>query len=181
MGKIAIVDIETTGFLYDEGLIVEVGIVLLDLKTGKIEKIYDELVKEDGFGEEHKGSWIFNNSDLTHDEVIEAKPLDNVKIQEIFNKYHATAYNKKFDFDFLKSRGLVISELPCPMIIATDICKILHVNGFGNKWPKVQEAWEFFFGDTGYIEKHRGADDAKHEAQIVYKLFEMKKFLVCEK
>ena len=35
---IAIVDIETTGFLNQKGLIVEIGIVSLNLNTGKIKE-----------------------------------------------------------------------------------------------------------------------------------------------
>jgi len=169
--KIAVADIETTGFLNNGGLIVEVGIILLDLDTGETEHIYNELVREDGFNEEHKESWIFDNSDLTHEEVMDAKPLDKEKIQEIFDRYPATAYNKAFDFDFLRSRGLIINDLPCPMLLSTDICKITSKNGYGNKWPKVQEAWDFFFPDADYIEAHRGADDAEHEALIVYELY----------
>ena len=142
--KIAIVDIETTDFLREGGLIVEVGIVSLDLKTGEVKKINDELVREIEFKEEHKRSWIFHNSDLTYEEVLTANPLNKNKIQDIFNKYPTTAYNKKFDFDFLKDRGLKINELSCPMVVATDICKIPHANGYRNKWPKVQEAWDFF-------------------------------------
>jgi DNA polymerase-3 subunit epsilon len=34
------------------------------------------------------------------------------------------------------------------------------------KWPKVEEAWEYFFPDTKYIEAHRALDDAQHEALI---------------
>lgn len=36
-----------------------------------------------------------------------------------------------------------------------------------------QEAWRHFFGNTGYIEKHRGLDDAIHEAKIVFELHKM--------
>ncbi len=169
--KIAVVDIETTGFLREGGLIVEIGIVLLDLETGDVEHVYNELVREKEFEEEHRKSWIFDNSDLTHGEVMEASSLDKEKIQDIFNKYLATAYNKDFDFKFLRDRGLIINDLPCPMILATDVCNIPHPNGYGKKWPKVQEAWDFFFTDSDYIEKHRGADDAEHEALIVYELY----------
>ncbi|MFH0808709.1 MAG: single-stranded-DNA-specific exonuclease RecJ [archaeon] len=171
--KIAVVDIETTGFLNKGGLIVEVGIILLDLETGGTECLYNELIKEEGFGEEHRDSWIFDNSDLMYEEVMGANPLDKEKIQKIFNEYPATAFNKAFDFDFLRSRDLVISDLPCPMLLATDICKITSKNGYGNKWPKVQEAWDFFFPNTDYIETHRGADDAEHEALIVYELYNL--------
>ena len=176
--KIVVVDIETTGFQKEGGLIVEVGIVELCLESGFTRIIYNELVRESGYNSSHKDSWIFSNSDLTHNDVCCASPLDIEKIQSILDKYMATAYNKDFDFNFLRSRGLTINELPCPMKIATDICKIPSPYGYGYKWPKVQEAYDFLFGKTNYIEKHRGADDAMHEAQIVYKEFQMGKFKI---
>jgi len=37
----------------------------------------------------------------------------------------------------------------------------------------VEEAFDFFFPDNEYVEAHRGADDSKHEAMIVYKLYEL--------
>jgi DNA polymerase-3 subunit epsilon len=46
------------------------------------------------------------------------------------------------------------------------------------KWPKVEEAYEFLFGKTGYVEAHRGADDAMHEGEIVYELIKRNKFNV---
>lgn len=169
--KIIVVDIETTGFLNDGGLILEIGIVELDLDTGYTKIIYNELVREDKFGQKHENSWIFENSDLTYKGMSDAQPIDMKAIQTIFNKYRATAYNKKFDFDFLRSRGFIINELYCPMLFATKVCKIPGYCGSW-KWPKVQEAWDFLFGkDTGYIEEHRGADDALHEANIVYELY----------
>jgi len=169
MNKIAIVDIETTGFLNRGGLIVEIGIASLDLQNGEISELYHALVKEEGFDETHRNSWIFKNSNLTHSEVMSAKPLESKKLQEIFNKYPATAYNKKFDFDFLKSRGLKIRELPCPMILATPICKL--PGPYGYKYPSVQEAWDIFIGEE-YTEEHRGLDDAMHEARIIWELIQ---------
>ena len=169
--KIIIVDIETTGFIRS-GLICEIGIVELDLSNGNIKPVYNELVKEDIFSEYHKSSWIFNNSDLKWDDINNlGKPLDVEKLQNIFNSYRATAYNKKFDFDFLRSRGLTIKELDCPMLLSTNVVK-LPSKGYGSyKWPKVQEAYDYFFPNNKYIEKHRGFDDAKHEAQIVFELY----------
>ncbi|MDD3001685.1 MAG: UvrD-helicase domain-containing protein [Candidatus Riflebacteria bacterium] len=174
--KIAIVDIETTGFM-PKGLILEVGIAELDLKTGNVTPIYDKLVKEEGFGEEHKNSWIFKNSDLKFEEITEAEPLNVPAIQEILNNYPATAFNKRFDFGFLRPRGLKINELDCPMLLATNICKL--PGKFGkHKWPTVEEAWKHFFPNEPYSEKHRGADDALHEAKIVYELYKMGVFKV---
>lgn len=182
---ILVVDIETTGFLNKGGKIVEIGIVKLNLATGEITPAYNSLVKEEGFGPHHTVGaygWIFNNSDLTYEEVDAATGLEEQReeIQALFDQYYATAFNKSFDFDFLGDRGFRIKELPCPMKVATPICKLPNQYGYSNyKWPTVEEAWAHFFGDkTGYVEAHRGYDDAIHEAKIVYELYEQGYFKV---
>lgn len=58
-------------------------------------------------------------------------------IQKIINDHPEgiTAFNKRFDFGFLKDRGITIeNELPCPMMEATPICKLPKKGkGFGFK------------------------------------------------
>lgn len=191
--KILVLDIETTGFLTRGGSIVEIGIVELNLDNGEINIIYDSLCRETILNASHreyldyklKGleppktakGWIFGNSDLDPEDVRKAPLFERVKVevQDIINKYPngVTAFNKRFDLDFLKDRGIIINkELPCPMLLSTPICKLPNMNGFSDyKWPKVEEAYKFFFPGSEYIEEHRGADDAKHEAQIVYELY----------
>ncbi len=53
MHKIAVIDIETTGLdpIYD--LILEIGIVELDLLTGEKNILFDSCVREPDFGESH--------------------------------------------------------------------------------------------------------------------------------
>lgn len=175
MQKILIVDIETTGFLQQKGKIVEVGIVELDLSNGEKKIIFDQITHEKGITrEECEKSWIVQNSTLTVEEIRKSKSLDVLKpeIQSILNSYAhgTTAFNNAFDFGFMENRGFVFpKKLACPMKLSTDICKIPSMRGY--KWPKVEEAYEFFFGKTDYIEAHRGADDAFHEADIVYELY----------
>lgn len=186
MKDIAIVDIETSGFQGQGGLIVEIGIVGLNLETGDVTNEFNTIVKEDGFGEKHSKQpygWIFQNSDLKYNDVLLANNLTSMlpKIQEIFNKYTlgATAFNKKFDFGFLKSRGLIIKELPCIMLSAAPVVDLPPNPRFrGAKWPKVEEAWKYFFPNTQYKEAHRALDDAKHEALIVYELYKCGKFTI---
>jgi len=179
MKPILILDIETTGFLNQGGKIVELGIVQLDLDTGEKEIIFNEVCHEKGITlSDIESSWIINNSDLNINCVKYSGTLESKKnrIQNILDSYPlgATAFNNDFDFGFLENRGLVFpKKLPCPMKLSTDICKIPHPNGRGNKWPKVEEAHLHFFGDIGYVEKHRGADDAFFEADIVMKLYEL--------
>lgn len=180
--KILILDIETTFFLKPGGSIVEIGIVELNLDNGEIKTIYDSLCREEILTARHRSKpfgWIFDNSDLTPAMVRAAPAFDKVaaEVQDIINKYPigCTAFNNVFDFDFLEDRGIKFqTKLPCPMKLSTPICKLPNRNGYrGYKWPSVEEAFKFFFPDIDYKEKHRGADDAKHEAMIVYKLYEM--------
>ena len=172
--NIGIIDIETTGF-FPEGFVVEVGIVSLDTETGEVKTVFDSVCREESMTARERKAWIFKNSDLTVEMVREAPFLKSLKdkIQSIISVFDAvTAYNKQFDFTFLQDRGIEIkSEWPCPMLVATDICKLPKKRGSGYKWPKVEEAWEFFFPDEPYVELHRGADDALHEAKIVHELF----------
>jgi len=171
---VAIIDLETTGLdpIYD--LILEIGIVELNLLTGETRVLFDSVVKELTFGEEYRNSWIFENSDLTFEVVQNAPLFDDIipDIQDILTKYSVTAFNKSFDLGFLKARGYKFpTELHCIMLSSTNICKIPHRNGgTGYKWPKAQEAWDYFFPNSDYIEKHRAADDAVHEANILFEM-----------
>lgn len=177
MPKILILDIETTGFLQKGGKIVEVGLVELCLETGEKKIVFDEVCHEKGISlEEVKNSWIVENSTLTVDAIRNSRSLDKMRseIQGLLDQYSdgATAFNNDFDFGFFEDRGFVFpKKLACPMKLSTNICQIPSPRGMGYKWPKVQEAWDFFFGKTDYIETHRGADDAFHEADIVFELY----------
>jgi DNA polymerase-3 subunit epsilon len=177
--KILIVDIETIGFQHQNGKIVEIGIVELDLSNGQRQILFDKVCYEDGITrEEILESWIVQNSTLTIDEIRFASNLKDLfdDIQNIINLYPAgsTAYNNVFDFGFLEDRGFKFPrKLSCPMVLSTDVVKIPSKKGKQYKWPKVQEAYDFFFKDNEYVEQHRGADDAMHEAEIVYELYKM--------
>ena len=171
---IAVVDIETTGFSHKEDCIVEIGVCELDLKFGTCRELFNQIIREQHFSTRHHKSWIFQNSDLRYEDVLEAEPMTFYKdeLQNIFDRYSATAYNIRFDFDYLQSRGFLIKELPCPMVIATDILKIpLPQSPKTYKWPKVEEAWNYYFPDQEYVEKHRAYDDVFHEALIVYEMY----------
>lgn len=174
--EILVVDIETTGFLKQGGAIVEIGIVKLNTETGEKTPAFNSIVKEGNFDSSHtKGrfGWIFQNSNLTYKDVESADSLEvhRIEIQELFDSYKATAFNKRFDFDFLLSRNFRIQELECIMLTACPIVNLPPNPGyFTPKWPKVEEAWNYFFGNTGYVEAHRGLDDAMHEADIAFEL-----------
>lgn len=118
---------------------------------------------------QHGRSWIFRNSSLRVDDVIYATQWENAEreLRWILEDYPMTAFNKAFDFNFLKVRNLAPKvELPCPMIMATDVLKIPGPCR-GYKWPTLEEAWEHYFPGLDYVEQHRAFDDALHEALLV--------------
>ena len=177
--SIIIVDIETTGFSHQEDCIVEIGICELDLNSGKYSELFNKVIRENHFSPYHRNAWIFKNSDLRYSDILKAQPFNTYKkeLQKIFNKYPATAFNKRFDFNFLKIRGFIIKELPCPKIIATDILKLPpRKAGTLYKFPTVEETWVYLFPEKEYIEKHRGYDDAFHEALIIFELYKRNKW-----
>jgi DNA polymerase III epsilon subunit-like protein len=174
--KILIVDLETSGLSYIKDVIFEAGIVCLDLTSGHIETLFDSCIREPHLSSKHRDSWIFSNSDLTPEAIRSAPTLAEVRptIQAIFDQYEGmTAFNSKFDFGFLRNRNFTLpKELPCPMILSTEILKLPPKNGYpGYKWPSAQEAWDYYFPDSPYKEKHRGADDARIESAIVYEMY----------
>ncbi len=173
--KILILDIETTEFLKNGGKIVEVGIVELNLENGERKILFDKVMHEKGITmNEVQNSWIVSNSSLTMEMVRHSKNLEKYReeIQNIIYKYPLgiTAFNKRFDFDFFEDRDFEIPEkLGCPMALSKNIVRAKNKRG-ALKNPNVEEAYKSLVGD-GYIEEHRGADDALHEAEIVYELY----------
>jgi DNA polymerase III epsilon subunit-like protein len=180
--KILIIDIETTGFL-PTGKIVEVGLVELDLTTGGKRVLFDKVINPNLPKDELDKAWIVTQGYMTSEEILNGILFEDVKdeIQDIVNQYPegVTAYNRNFDCDFLDIYGISFPKLlKCPMKASTNICKIPFKNGKGgNKWPNVEEAYNFFFPNNDYTELHRGADDAYHEADIVLVLHRLGKFL----
>ena len=179
--KIAIIDIETTDVTRKRGLIVEIGVCELDLETGEIKKLFDELIREIGFGTVHTDSWIFHNSSLKFGDVMKATSLKGYRaeLQFIFDCYHITAYNKRFDFGFLRDRGFKIErELPCPMVLATNHVKAKKKPSDKRyKFPKEVEAWKYYFGEHSYEEEHRGYLDAVDEAKIIYEMYKRGEYI----
>ncbi|MCP4522452.1 MAG: hypothetical protein GY827_12295 [Cytophagales bacterium] len=183
--KILIIDIETTDLSPQKGHIAEIGIVELDLTNGEKKILFDELCHEKGMTlESVQNSWIVSSGYITVDEIRYSKSLQKhqQRIQSIVDAYPlgATAFNKNFDFGFLEHRGFRFPrKLDCPMQLSAGVCKIKYNPKFKTwKWPKVEEAYDHFFPNNNYTEIHRGADDAYHEADIVYELYKMGIFKV---
>lgn len=168
--KLAIIDIETTGFVREKNnSIVELAIVLCDTETRKTEILFNNIVRESTLSEYHKRSWIFDHSDLKFRDVERAQDINTYRaeIQAILNKYKITAYNKKFDMSWLASLGFKFKESKCLMETAGEYAQVLLSESISLKEENV---YRWLMQDSNYVEKHRALPDALDEAQILYKL-----------
>lgn len=187
--KILIVDIETTGFLNQNGKIVEIGIVELDLVSGNKKILFDKVINPKVPALHLERAWIVQNGYMTAKEIVSGVSFESVKkeIQDIINRYPsgATAFNRSFDFDFLESYGIqFLKKLPCPMQKSTGVVKLpptprmkKYKPNIKYKTPNCEEAYNYFFPNSNFVEKHRGADDAFHEADIVFALHQRRSFI----
>lgn len=172
--EIIVLDIETTGLNPNHDLILELGMVKLNLDSGEITPIFDQVFKDPNLRAKHRNSWIFENGFMELEEIRNALPITDYfdEIQSLLNPYKGriTAWNRDFDSAFLIKYGFVLGpNIPCPMKESVDYFKI--EGSYGYKWPKAQEAWDILFPDIPKIEQHRGLDDSIMEAAIIYELY----------
>ena len=133
-------------------------------------------------------SWIVKNGYMTAFEIMtKGVYFQEIKeeLQAIISAYPegATAFNRAFDMTFLEDYGINFPKLlACPMLRCVDILKLPPTERMKQyrpdikyKTPNCEQAYNYFFPEDSYVEKHRGADDAMHEAGIVWKLIELKR------
>ena len=195
LNHIYIVDTETTGLdgcPWDH--IVEIAIVKVDIDSGKIEKVYDTLIKydTDQWSEKHQEAWIFCNSDITIEMVKNAtKELEIavVEVNTILKGRKTTSYNRFFDFNqFLYSRPWAIDtniEERCIMDATTYLFKRPKEWDYGYLWVSLVDSInrlnlaEFKKINPGLCEEveklgsHRALYDCFHAACVMLKLHEM--------
>lgn len=187
--EIYVLDSETTGlkgYPYDH--VVDIGVCKVSLQDGTVEEIYSSVVGHDvdSWDQATRGAWIFENTDLTLEEVAAATPAAEVaeKLREILRGQFSTSFN--VDFDFRKflfhppwELEQVISLTPCIMRKAMPICAIPGYYG-DYKFPRLQEAYDMIVpGDPAGIkgnQTHRALSDAVMASHILIQLERMGKY-----
>lgn len=175
--KVAVIDIETTGFSKKFDKIIEIGIVELNINTKEKKVLLNSPIYEKGV-EAFEENDIFHKFDVSYEEVIKAPPLESLQkqLQLIFNNYRVTAFNTNFDLIFLENRGFSFPKK------LKDIMK--HVREIVPKTRKYnfQDAYQYmhnlkensegnYLSDSDYIQQHQAIDDAIYEAELLYFLY----------
>lgn len=180
--EILVVDIETANIDTKQNnwdiencIICEIGIAKLNLDSGEINPIFDQICREDNSPD--PASWVFKTTSLTCEMIAESTHFEELKdkLQDILNSKPVTSWGHDFDLARLEcsSRCLAIpTKFWDPEHTLTDFLKIPFDSGYGYKWPKVTEAFEYFYPNKKWQQNHRGIDDATIEADIIFQATE---------
>lgn len=180
-------DTETTGLAQwgrpphhpEQPHLVQLGALVISDNV-EIDQI-NELVKPEG--------WVVpDEAARVHGFTTERCLKEGLPLRDVLGRFtdmasratYLVAHNSDFDHLVMRaafhraklSDHVMNKRIICTMKPATDICKIPGKYG-KNKWPKLEEAHEFFFG-----EKFEGAHDAMADvracARVFFELLERK-------
>jgi DNA polymerase III alpha subunit (gram-positive type) len=182
---IYVLDTETTGLRgCPDDHVVDIGVAYLNTSTGEVKGVFSSIVGYDVslWDISHKDAWIFNNTDLTLEQVANAPDQDSVRegLIDVIGDRNVTSYNTAFDFGkflFKEPWDLCpfISEYPDIMIKAASFCKI--PGRFGDyKWPKLDHAYSVLCPDDPANihgkQDHRALSDAVVASYVLKSLIE---------
>lgn len=184
--EIYVLDTETTGLKGAPiDLVVDIGIVKVDLREGIVTKVYDSVVGYDvtEWSDYLTNAWIFENTDMTLEMVAEAPPMVKVidDVRRILRGKNVTSYN--IDFDMRKFlyrepwnlRG-TFNECKDIMLAAKDVCKLPSAYKYGDyRYPKLDYAYETIVeGDPAGIhgtQDHRAYSDAIVASYVMIQMY----------
>lgn len=175
-------DTETTGFLAKAGKksplqprIVQLGAVLLE-NDGKVRGELNLIIKPDGWTVPVEASNVHGVTT----EIAERLGVPVSLALNIFNRWAGfadtlIAHNFEYDDTVLQSEYARLDKEPeylkkhsfCTMKATTDVLKIPSARGF--KWPKLQEAHKFLFGEE-FADAHDAMADVRACARVYFDL-----------
>ncbi len=193
MTDIFIIDTETTGLkgANSGDNVVEIGIARWNSVTDKVYPVYDAIIgyDVDSWSDEKKHSWVFENTDLTLDDVKNGTEISqvigilsgkNTDLNSGILKFEwITSYNEEFDFDrflFREPFDLLhtanVCRAPCLMIAASKLPDIKLSHAGQSRYPKLQTAYEYLYPDSDPAgingkQDHRALSDAIVAAYVL--------------
>jgi DNA polymerase III epsilon subunit-like protein len=174
---VLVVDIETASIDANKDkwdirncLICEIGIANLNLDSGKINPVFNQICREDDPPD--PDSWVFKSTSLTCEMIAKSTHFKDLKdeLQEILNEKPVTSWGHDFDLDRLECHPRcldIVTKFWDPKRTLKNFLKIPSEWGYGYKWPSVMEALKYFYPKQKLEQNHRAIDDAKIEADII--------------
>lgn len=182
-----VLDTETTGLCgAPNDVVVDIGIVRLDLLAHSIEPVYSSVVGYNTlmWTPEQRNAWVFSHTDLTEEDVLGATDLETVAddVRRLLRDRYVTSYNTDFDFArFLDyepwSLGEICWQVTDPMLAAAAYFKIPSEYPGRYKWPRLDWCYDALRGDSDPCnlhgqQKHRAQSDAEVAAYVMSELYD---------
>jgi len=157
--------------------IVSISWVILDTDTNEIVTRKSFIVKPDGWVIPPESTAIHKISTHAANVLgLSLKEVITTLLNEHYNKL--VAHNMEFDFNVLMNaivwdlgmapETLLRTPLLCTMKLSKNICKLPFPTGYGYKYPKLGELYEFAFKTKPVqAELHSSAYDASILAKII--------------
>lgn len=183
---IYVVDTETTGLDgAPKDLVVDIGICAVSLEEGTVRDVFDSVLgyDVDSWDDSLRHAWIFENTDLTLDDVRDAPHAIHVidKVRGLLKGKTVTAYNVAYDMDKflfkepwdLRGRFTLCSDI---MLAATPVCKLpSQYYGRQYRFPKLDHAYRTIVdGDPagiGEAQSHRALSDARMASYVMIQMY----------
>lgn len=184
--EILVLDTETTGLKgAPEDVVVDIGICSVNIRAGKVRDVYSSVVGYDisEWNDTRKKAWIFENTDLTLDEVASAPLQKKVRgeVYEILKGKYATSYNVPFDMDKFLYRDPwdlkgVFVQCTDIMKAATDVCKLpSQFYEVKYRFPKLDHAYKVILDSDpagiGDKQDHRALSDARMASYVMIEMY----------
>jgi len=181
--EIYVLDTETTGLDgFPTDHIVDVAVCRVRPYRDTVEPVLSTVVGHDisTWSQNQREAWIFQNTDLTLEQVAKATPAPFVtaELRSMLENRMTTSFNVGFDFDkFLFHEPWRLREAvhltPCIMLRAMPVCKLPGTYDV-YKWPKLQQAYDMLVdgdpADIGEEQKHRAMEDAVMASHVLLEL-----------
>lgn len=182
MSEVYVIDTETSTTKWTEGIpnghIVEIAYAKVNLDKLIVIPGYSFVVNDPSALHE---AWVFNNTDLTHEMVMNGTAPNIVErflIDKLEGK-EVTSYNIAFD-EMMLSRDMPYLDQSVRwgqdiMVRAAEVPEIPRKHAGKNTWPRAEDSYNYLCPDDpchlNGKEKHRALADAEMEGHILLELY----------
>lgn len=172
-------DTETTGFPNPKNPpeIVQIGAILQDTDTRRVLAELNLIVKAERPIPEVCSNIHGITDELSARHGVRSDVADNMLAILASQADLIVAHNIQFDLAIVEGRWpvsraiLKMKEQFCTMLKSTDIVGLSGTHAGGNKWPKMTEAYQHFFGEV-FDGAHDAMADVRACRDVYFKLTE---------
>lgn len=172
-------DTETTGFKHDDFIpeIVQIGAIVQDTDTRRVLAELNIIVRNEVPIPPRVSEIHGITDEMTNLYGVNSIAAENMFTAMVDMSNTVVAHNLAFDMGIIKDhwpnahRVVLEKESFCTMLQSVELVGIQKSHAGGNKWPKLIEAYQYFF-DTDFDNQHDAMADVRACRDVFFKLQE---------